>query len=109
PRPGVGAGEDGGGRFALQLLERDQRIVAPAKPRCTLLDERTYERPVLVQRRPSAVLVLDEGDRQLGTVVELAEQIGERTEHEPPQGCVEMRGARSHRAVYVIRACSPVT
>ena len=108
PRPGVGTGEDGCGRFALQLLERDQRIVASAKPRCALLDERPHERPVLVQRRPPAVLVLHEGDRQLGALVELAEQIGERAEHEPAEGVLEMRSANGHGFGYAPAARIPV-
>jgi hypothetical protein len=39
------------------------------------------------------VLVLDEGDGQLGAVVQLPEEKREGTEDEPPQGCIEMRCA----------------
>ena len=78
----MGAREDRGGRLALQLLERDQRVVPAAEPWRALLDERPHERAVLVERRPAGVLVLDERDRQLGAVVELAQEVGEGAEHE---------------------------
>ena len=67
----MGAGEDPGCRLALQLLERDQRVLPAPKPGSPLLDERAHERAVLVQRRPTCVLVLDERDGQLGAFVQL--------------------------------------
>ena len=73
-----------------------------AEPRRALLDERAHERPVLVERRAAGVLVLDERDRQLGAVVELAEEVREGAEHEAAEGRVEMRSARSH--AYGLRA-----
>ena len=98
-----------GRRLALELLERDQRIVSAAEPRRPLLDERAHERPVLVQRRAAGVLVLDERDGQLGAVVELAEEVRERTEREAAEGCVEMRSAQGHAYVYALERGSPVS
>ena len=100
----MGPGEDRRGRLALQLLEREQRVVATAKPCRALLDERPHERPVLVERRAAGVLVLDERNRQLRTVVELAQQIGEGAEHEAAERGIEMRGSESHDRLRAPRA-----
>ena len=107
-RPGMGAREDPGCRLAPELLEGDDGVVADAEPRSTLLDEGPDERPVLVERRPTGVLVLDEGNRKLGSVVELAQQERERPEDKAAQGCVEVRSARGHPTLYALRPGSPV-
>ena len=65
--PGLGAGPD------------------PIGP---LLHEATHERAVLVQRRPvgPAMRVLLERERQIRVaLLELAQEVGERAEHEAPQ------------------------
>ena len=105
----MGAREDRRGRLALQLLERDQRVVAAAQPRRALLDERAHERAVLVQRRPARVLVLDERDRQLGAVVQLAQQERERAEHEAAEGELELRSANGHASGYAPPRRNPVS
>ena len=99
-RPGVGARKDPGSRLALQLLDRDQRIGAAAQPRRPLLDERTHERAVLVQRRATRVLVLDERDRQLGSVIQLTQQEREGAEHEAAKGELELGSANGHASGY---------
>ena len=99
-RPGVGAREDRRSRLALQLLDRDQRIGPAAQARRPLLDERAHERAVLVQRRAARVLVLDEGHRQLGPVIELAEQEREGAEREAAKGKLELRSANGHASGY---------
>ena len=95
-RPGVGAREDRRGRLALQLLDRDQRVGAVSQAGRPLLDERAHERAVLVERRAARMLVLDEGDGQLGSVIELAEQERERAEREAAKSKLELGSANGH-------------
>jgi len=92
----MSAGEDRSCRLALELLERDQRVVPAAKPRGALLDERADERSVLVEGRAAGMFVLDERNGQLAAVVELAQEIRERTESEPAKGRIEVRSANCH-------------
>ena len=98
--PDMGSREDRRRRLASQLLERDQGIVPAAQPRGALFDERSDERPVLVEGRAGPMLVLDERDGEVGAVVELAEQERERSEDEASQGRVEVWSSRGHVTVY---------
>jgi hypothetical protein len=59
----VRAREDGGRGLALQLLHRQPRVLARPEQGLALLDERAHERAQLVQRRPSTLDVLLEGER----------------------------------------------
>src|SRR5262249_38516762 len=104
----VRTGEDRRGRLALQLLDREARIVAPRKPVRPRLDERTHERPVLVQRRPVERRVLLERERQLRAVVEVREQDSERAEAERAERAVEVRGADRHAFLYFAGGPSPL-
>ncbi len=90
PRAGMRARIDGGGRLPLQLLERDRRILAAAQTIGAPFGEGPYERTVLVEGRPSPVLVLHEGNRELAALVELAQQEREGTERKGPQGMVQL-------------------
>ena len=94
--------------LAGELVEGDRRIVTAAKPAGAGLDEVAHERPVLVERRPCrpAVLLEREGKR-VALVLELAEEIGERAEHEPPQGVVELRRANGHADGYAPAGANP--
>ena len=107
PRAGVCPREDPRGRLARKLLECDHCIVAAAEPRRALLHERAHERPVLVQRRTVALVVLDERDGQVGALVELAEEVRERAEHEAAQGVLELRSANGHAFGYAPVARMP--
>ena len=98
---GVRTCVDPGRGLARQLLERDQRIVAPAQPRGACLDEVPNQRSVLVERRPFAADVLLERERErLARIVELAQEIGERAECEGTECVVEVRRARGHEDRY---------
>ena len=104
----MGARKDRRGRLALQLLERDQRIGPAAQARCTLLDECAHERAILVECRAARMLVLDEGDRQLCSVVELTEQERERPEGEAAESELELRSANGHASGYGVAGPNPV-
>src|SRR5439155_4238326 len=93
--------------LALQVLDRDARIVASRKLVRTHLDERTHERPVLVQRRTVERGVLLERERQIGAVVEVGEEGAERAEAEAAKRAVEVRSAHGHGSVYALCAASP--
>ena len=103
--PGVGAREDRSSRLALQLLDRDQRVGPSSQAGRPFLDERTHEWAVLVQRRATRMLMLDEGDGQLGSVIELAEQKRERAEREAAKSKLELGSANGH--LLRIRGVSP--
>ena len=94
---GVRARIDRGGALAVQLLERNRRVVTPAETAGAGLDEVAHERPVLVEGGPvtPAVLLEREGQRLAG-VVELAEQVCERAQGERAERVVELRRANGH-------------
>ena len=103
-RPGV----DPGGRLAGELLERDQRIVAPTQPRRARLDEVPDERAVLVERGAFPADVLLEGERErLARIVELAQEIGEGAERERTKGVVQVRRAWGHENRYPTGSAIP--
>jgi hypothetical protein len=54
------------------------------------------------------VLVLDEGDRHLGPVVELAEQEREGPEGEAAKSKLELRSANGHASGYGAPGLNPV-
>jgi hypothetical protein len=97
---GAGAGvrprEDRCGRLAAELLEGEARVVSSGQDRLVLLDERTDERLELVQRGPAPLDVLLEGERQLGSLLELASEQHERAEHEATEERIEVRGPHGH-------------
>ncbi len=100
-------GVDRGGRLAGELLEGDERVLAPAQPVGALLDERPDERPVLVERRAVTAVVLLEGEgKGLAGLVELAEEVREGAERERTQRMVELWRARRHGDRY--RADGPI-
>jgi hypothetical protein len=93
----VRARVDRGGALAMELLERDRRVVAATEAARASLDEVAHERPVLVQRRAVASAVLLERERQrLARVVELAKEVGKGAERERAEGVVELRRANGH-------------
>ncbi len=104
-RPRMGAREDPRRRLAPQLLERDHGVAEPEQPAAARLDERPHERPVLVERRPVARAVLLEHELDLGAVLDLAPEEGERAEAEAAQGGMEVRCA--HAPGYVPPGPSP--
>ena len=79
------AREDRGGGLAQQLVERDPRVLARRQRARARLDERPHERPVLVERRPVALHVLLERERQLVAFLERAAEEDERAEAEGAQ------------------------
>ncbi len=83
--------------------------VAAAQARRPLLDERPHERAVLVERRATRVLVLDEGHRQLGSVIELTQQECERAEREAAERKLELRSANGHASGYGAAGPNPVS
>src|SRR5581483_8275266 len=91
-RPGVGAREDARRRLPRQLLEREQRVVAAAQPLRARLDEAAHEGAVFVQRGAVPLRVLLEREGQLlAALLQVAEQVGERAEHEGAEREVEVR------------------
>ncbi len=87
----VRTGEDGGGRLAAELLQGDRRVLAAAEPGCVSFGERVDKRPILVQCGAAGMLVLDERDRELAALVQLAQQERERAERESVQGVMQLR------------------
>src|SRR4029079_6472503 len=78
------------------------------QPRGTILDVRPDERPVLVQGRPAALLVLDEGNRQVCAVLELAQEVRERAEHEAAKRMLQVGRADCHGFPYAPPRRNPV-
>ena len=74
--------EDRGRRLMAELVESDADVLAFAQERLSLLDERSNERPSVIERRPRTRDVLVEGERDLGARLELATQHDERAEDE---------------------------
>ena len=114
---GVGAGVDRSRRLAAELLQRDERVLTATKAIGALLDERPDQRPILVERRAVAAIVLLEGEREaLPRIVELAQEVGERAEREGAQRMVELGRPRRHgnryrlggRSLHPVRALSLV-
>ena len=85
-RPGVGAREDRRGGLAQKLVERQERVFASCQLVRARLDERAHERPVLVERRPRALEVLFERERELVALLERAAEEDERAETERSGG-----------------------
>src|SRR4051794_40262883 len=104
----MGAGEDRCGGLPLELLDGDQRVLTSPQPGRALLDESPHQRPVLVQRRPSGVLVLDKGDRKLRPLLDLTQEIRERPEREAAECEPELRCANSHDSGYAPNTATPV-
>src|SRR3954454_19389856 len=104
----MGAGEDRCRGLALELLDRDPRVLTSPQTGGALLDESPHQRPVLVQRRPSGVLVLDEGDRKLRPLLDLTQEIRERPEREAAECEPELRCADCHDSGYAPNRANPV-
>ena len=95
-------------RLAGELVERDRRILPAAKPVGPRLDEVAHERPVLVERRAGRAAVLLECKRKrVALVLELAQEVRERAEHEPTQRVVELRRANGHALRYAPAGANP--
>ena len=108
PSAGVRTRVDPCRRLADELLERDRRILAPAKPIGPRLDEVAHEWPVLVERRAVRARVLLECKRQcLPVVLELAQEVRERAEHECAKRVVELWRANGHALPYAPPAANP--
>ena len=101
----MSAGVDPCRGLATKRLERDHAVTVPEQPPATGLDERPHQRPVLVERRPVARAVLLEHELDLGALLDLAAEEGERAEAEAAQGGVEVRCA--HAPGYVPPGPSP--
>ena len=99
--------EDRRRRLTSQLLEREESVLARAKHRLALLDERPHERTELVERGPGALDVLLEGERELGALLEVAAEHDERAEDEAAEQRIEMRCAYDHDSPYGSCARSP--
>src|SRR5262249_7153594 len=91
PRSRVHAGEDRRGRLAGELLEGESRVGQLLEPVRPGLDERTDERPVLVERRPARRRVLLEGELESRASLLLERELGEGAETEQAQGAIEVR------------------
>ena len=104
---GMRAGEDAGGRLTAELLQRDQRVVTASQALGALFHERSYKRPVLVERRTLAMLVLDECDGHLPTFLELSHEVRECAERERSHGVLKLRGANAHDSGYAPPAANP--
>ena len=85
-RAGVGAGEDRGRGLATEGIQRDRRVTAGEEASPARLDEVPDERPVLVERRPAARIVLLEDERDLGALLEIAAEEREGSKAEAAQG-----------------------
>ena len=72
------------------------------------LDEAAHERAVLVERRPAALAVLLEGERQLLPVLELAAEHDKGAEDEVAEGRVEVRSSDRHGTAYALGGSSPL-
>ena len=104
----MGLREDRRRRLARELLEREPGVLAPAQQRLALLDEAADERAELVERRPAALDVLLEGERELGALLELAAEHDERAEDEATEERVEMGRAHGHGFPYAAGGASPL-
>jgi hypothetical protein len=102
----VRPGEDRGGRLTLELVERVDGVRELREGVGAVLEEGLHEWPVLVERGAPRALMLLEREREVATLVELAEHRGERPEAERPEGLVEMRRA-DHASAYAPGECSP--
>src|SRR6185436_5226904 len=96
----VRAREDRRGRLSAELLERQPGVLAGGKLVLAWLDERANEWLELVQRRPAALDVLFEGERELGALLELTPEQDERPEREPAEERIEMGCAHGHASGY---------
>src|SRR5207245_7054674 len=85
------AREDRRRRLALEVVDRDARVLATREPVRTNLDERADERTVLVQRRPVERRVLLEGERDVGAVVDVPEQSAKGAEAEAAERAIQVR------------------
>ncbi len=106
---GVCLGEDRRRRFTTQLLDGEPYVLARAQHRLALLDERSDQRPQLVQCRPAPLDVLFEGERELGALLELPPEDDEGSEDESAQEWVEMRRANGHASRYAASGASPAS
>jgi hypothetical protein len=100
-------GEDRSRRFAPKLVDGDAGVLSGAQRRLALLDEGANQRSELVQRRPSTLDMLLEGERKLGAFLELATEDDERSKDESAQERVEMRRAYGHVSGYAAGGTSP--
>lgn len=100
-------GEDRSRRLAPKLVDGDARILSGAQCGLALLDEGANQGSELVQRGPSALDVLLEGERKLGAFLELATEDDERSEDETSKERVEMRRAHGHVSGYAVAGTSP--
>ncbi|MEX2613208.1 MAG: hypothetical protein WD380_06505, partial [Gaiellaceae bacterium] len=89
-------GENRSSRLATQLFERKTSVLAATQDRLALFDERTNERPKLVQSRALPLDMLLEGERQLGALLEIPPEDDEGTEDEATQQWIEMRRTHGH-------------
>ena len=106
PPPGQRTGEERGGRLAGKLVEGVAGVGQLGEPFGAALDEREDQRPELVEGRAPARVVLLEGERHLGAVVDLALKRREGGEGKEPQRGVQvgrpvghpsgLRGGRRH-------------
>ena len=72
PPPGERPGEERGGRLAGELVEGVAGVGQLGEPFGASLDEREDQRPELVEGRAPPRIVLLEGERHLGALVDLA-------------------------------------
>ena len=100
----VRAGEDRGGRLALEVVDRIARIGQASQRRRLLFDETPHERPVLVERRPVTRHVLLERERHL-----CAPFGRERGEAKRAQRFVEVRSAEQSHGVQLRAGGLPPT
>jgi hypothetical protein len=99
--------EDRRSRLAPELLDREPSVLACAQDRLTLLDERADQRAKLVESGPASLHVLLEGERKIGTLLELASENDERSEDESAKQRVEVGGAHGHVFRYAAGGTSP--
>ena len=104
----VRAGEDRGGRLALELLDRGRGVVEPEEPVGAGVDVAARQRPELVERGIAGRRVLLERERERDIVLRLAVEVRERAETEPAHGGVEVRRAHSHEVAYASPGSFPL-
>ena len=102
-RPRVRAREDPRRRLARRSSSARRASSRFAKLGRARLEEPAHERPVLVERRTAERFVLLERERQV-----LVDEQAERGEREAAQGAVEVRSAHGHRVRYFAAGPSPL-
>src|SRR5918995_2698922 len=99
PSVGVRLREDRGSRLSFELRQCGLCVHERREPPGAGIQEGANERAILVERRPTAAVVLLEGERQIAALVQLAKRDGEGGEAERPERLVQMR-CSDHPSAY---------